>query len=292
MWVELVRTRTGDGLRLDGALQVPSDASSQSANTKTSADAVLLLPGVGGNFYGSTLLQTLATELLQAGVATLRANTRGHDGVTTIATPQGSRLQGAAYEIVDECRLDVHAWLEFLWNRGFRRVALVGHSLGAIKILYSQAQHPHPAVTKLVAISPPRLAYSRFLQGTDRVPFEQSMSMAQRLINQHQPEMLFLSSFPFSIVLSASTFMDKYGPAERYNLLRFAPQISNPLAFIYGEDELRHASSSFLGIIEDLQELDWHFGTPAFHTVAGANHFFTGRLAALAADVRRLLEER
>lgn len=286
MWVELVRTRTGDGLRLDGALQIPSGSDLGPSRV----DAALVLPGVGGNFYGSTLVQTIATELVQTGVAVLRANTRGHDGVTTIATPQGSRLQGAAYEIVDECRFDIEAWLDFLKNRGFRRVALVGHSLGAIKVLYAQSHHANPAVTHVVAISPPRLSYARFLQGSDRDSFEQSMSMAQRLMNQHQPEMLFNSSFPFSIVLSAKTFMDKYGPAERYNLLRFAPQITCPTAFIYGEDELRHASSSFLGIVEDLQSLQWPYGPPVFQIVEGANHFFTGRLAALAADVRNVLD--
>lgn len=293
MRVELVRTRTVDGLRLDGALQVtlrtPQAASDAVESDRSSVDAVLLLPGVGGNFYGSTLLQTLATELLGCGISVLRANTRGHDGVTTIATLQGSRLQGAAYEIVDECRHDLEAWIQFLVHRGFRRIGLVGHSLGAIKILYSQAYQPHAAVARLVAISPPRLAYSRFLQGTEQASFEQSLNMAKRWITQLQPQMLFQSSFPFPIVLSAQTFMDKYGPEERYNLLKFVTQIAAPLSFVYGEVELSQASSSFLGIKDDLFSLAWRFGEPGWQLVTGANHFFTGRLAELAATVREEL---
>ena len=75
----------------------------------------------------------------RAGSAALVVNTRGHDGISSTNAPVGRRLQGAAYEIVDACCHDVAAWLAWLRERGYRRLGLLGHSLGAVKAIYSQA---------------------------------------------------------------------------------------------------------------------------------------------------------
>jgi pimeloyl-ACP methyl ester carboxylesterase len=286
MWVELVRTRTADGVRLEGALQPAWGG----VNRRTAVDAVMLLPGVGANFYGSTLMHTLTLELLQRGMAVLRPNTRGHDGISTASTAQGGRLQGAAYEIVDDCRYDLEAWSSFLLHRGYRQVALVGHSLGALKSLYSQARQPSPEVACLVAISPPRLSYSRFLEHADREKLLQSLAEAERLVAAGRPQMLFEASFPFPLVLSAATFVDKYGPRERYNFLRFAHQIRQPLTFIYGEDELTHASAAFLDVEREVSQVDWSNAGPGWKLIPGANHFFSGRMAELASVTGMELE--
>ena len=74
MNVELVQCLTDDGIGLDGGLASPT------APTKTGA---IVLHGIGGNFYGSTMLKSLAGLLVEHGYATILANTRGHDHVVT-----------------------------------------------------------------------------------------------------------------------------------------------------------------------------------------------------------------
>ena len=69
---ELVRTTTRDGLRLDGAYVSPTPATGGTGPV----DAVLVLHGLGGNFYGSPLLERLARWLSDAGVAVLVAAAR------------------------------------------------------------------------------------------------------------------------------------------------------------------------------------------------------------------------
>src|SRR5438093_261562 len=130
--VELVQTTTRDGVRLDGALQLPWGHS----QPVLGCDAFCLVHGTGGNFYSSTLFDSVAEMLRGLGCAVLRVNTRGHDGISTAVTDRGGRRLGAAYEIVDECRHDLAAWTEWLQARGGAgsgaRVGLVGHSLGAV----------------------------------------------------------------------------------------------------------------------------------------------------------------
>src|SRR5437879_2919972 len=98
MLVELVQTTTRDGVRLDGTYQAPP-----TVTRPPSVAAFCLVHGTGGNFYSSTLFDAFADRLLRLGCGVLRVNTRGHDGISTASTSKGSRRQGAAYEIVDDC---------------------------------------------------------------------------------------------------------------------------------------------------------------------------------------------
>ncbi len=129
--VDLVQTATRDGVRLDGMFQVPPAGTSI-----LPLDAVCFVHGTGGNFYSSTLFDAFAERFLALGCAVLRVNTRGHDLMSSAVTAKGGRRLGAAYELVDECRHDLAAWLGWLRQRAGERVGLVGHSLGAIKCLH------------------------------------------------------------------------------------------------------------------------------------------------------------
>lgn len=285
MQVEIVRARTEDGIRLAGAFQIGESMGKDAAGL----DAIVFLHGVGSNFYGSSMIETLAQQARSSGVHALRVNTRGHDGVSTVSTDQGGRLLGAAYEVVADCCHDVDAWCDWLITRDCSRIGLVGHSLGAVKALYSQAFKPHPAVKQIVAISPPRLAHSRFSRSQNVRAFRESLETARTWISDEQPEMLFRASFPFPLVLSAATFMDKYGEEERYNFLRFTERIGTRVDFVFGEDELSDPSAAFDGIVEEIKKSDWGNGLPDVHVIPHANHFYSGQLESLSSLFEQLV---
>src|SRR5687768_4830798 len=111
MHVELVRTVTRDGLRLDGALAAAK-------SERAGATAAILLHGVAANFYTSSTFEPLIPRLQSLGIAALSVNTRGHDSVFGASLGMVRRRLGAAYETVDDCRHDVAAWVEFLKGRG------------------------------------------------------------------------------------------------------------------------------------------------------------------------------
>lgn len=284
MQVELLSVTTRDGAQLHGVLQAAVPAGDSSPASSTLVDAVICQSGVGSNFYGSEMIEQLALRLQQQGITAVRINTRGHDAVSTLKMTGGGRLQGAAYETVDDCRADVAAWVELLQNRGFQRIGLVGHSLGALKSLYAQAHEQFSCVRSIIAISPPCLSYNRFRRAANPAAFQASLTQAEMLMQQGDLELLFRATFPFPLLISPKTFMDKYGPGERYNMLKWGTAIDCPIRFIFGQRELTTENVAFAGIVEALQQLDWRHH-PTWKIVANANHNYSGQLEELCSFV-------
>ena len=273
MLVELVRTTTPDGLRLDGALYA-------AAASAASFDLALCLHGVQGNFYSSALLEALVAPLAAQGMDVLRINTRGHDS----AAAQGRRWHGAAFEVVDECRLDLLGWLDWARERGYQRVLLLGHSLGAVKALYAAAHETLSGVAGIVALSPPRLSYEHFCASEDREKFLAVMATAERLVDERRADTLFKATFPFPLLITAGGYIDKYGPQGRYDFLKFIAQVNCPVLLAFGSLELE-AMTAFRGIRQAIAATINPRQLVQIETIAGADHLYTDQQAALAAVV-------
>jgi pimeloyl-ACP methyl ester carboxylesterase len=278
MIADLVKTTATDGLRLDGALFRPA------ASSRGNVDAVILLHGVGGNFYSSGLFDAAQAPLLAAGIGVLRVNTRGHDGHFNGVTSQGARRFGAAYEIVDECRLDVAAWSEFLKTEGFSRIALVGHSLGAVKAIYAAAHEPRSGFEKIAAFSPPRLAYQLFRR-SGNAAFQEAIAQAEAHVADGRPHELMQVRFPFPLVISAASYVDKYGREERYDIIRHIPKLTCPILFLYGDQELADGGVPFAGIDRAVAAAAEPDQSLEVRIVPGADHFYNGVQEAAAAEV-------
>src|SRR5262245_17757674 len=274
MHVELVRTVTRDGLRLDGALSAPADLKALTGKAPT-ASAAILVHGVASNFYTSSTIEPLIPKLQALGLAVLSVNTRGHDSVFSASLGTVRRRFGAAYEIVDDCRQDIGAWIEFLKGRGYQRIALIGHSLGALKAVYFQAHEKSPDVAAVIAISAPRLSYSTFMNAVESGAFWDSIHMAQELVNAGKSEELFTSKFPVPMLATAAAYVDKYGPGERYNILKFAAEIPCPALFTYGSKELESGGIPFAGMPDALASLS-DSNRRTVEIIDGADHVYSG----------------
>jgi pimeloyl-ACP methyl ester carboxylesterase len=270
MLVDLVQTMTRDGLRLDGALQPPAATSDD-----LGISAFCLVHGTGGNFYSSTLFDACAERLTRLGCAVLRVNTRGHDGISTAALARGGRRQGAAYEVVDDCRHDLAAWIDWLSERVGPRIGLVGHSLGAVKCFYALAQEPRPAVRRLIALSPPRLSYSWYAASPQGAEFLETYALAERRVGEGRPGELLEVKLPLPIAITAAGYVEKYGPDERYNYLRFASGAACPTLVTLGSVEV-DGNMAFQGTPDELTRLGQRYPHLQVEVLAGADHFYTG----------------
>jgi predicted alpha/beta-hydrolase family hydrolase len=273
--VDLVQVRTADGLRLDGALVAGSPAAAECP-----LDALLLVHGTGANFYASSLLEAIAQHFAGRGIAALLANTRGRDLLYTAATSDGPRRMGAACERVDDCRIDLAAWVGWLRERGHRRVGLIGHSLGAIKGVYALAQPDPPPTICLCALSPARLSHDYFLGGPNGDEFRRTFERAQRLVDDGCGETLMEVQFPIPYVVTAAGYLDKYGPGERFNVLSHVGKLRQPTLFTFGSAEVRN-HVAFRGLPEAIEAAAGPGGNVRVAVVAGGDHVYSGLRAEL-----------
>jgi pimeloyl-ACP methyl ester carboxylesterase len=273
MLVDLVQVTTSDGVRLHGALEVPPGGAS--AESALGVDVWLCIHGTGSNFYSASTLAGLAPKLLAGGAAVLRANTRGHDIICTGPSAFGRSFQGAAFERVDASPLDVEAWLEFLAGRGFARIGLLGHSMGAIKAIFTLAAGRGPGVAALVAISPPRLSHSYFCSTSRADEFCQTFAAAEERQRAGRGDELMYVRFPLPIYVSAAGYLDRYGPDEKYNVLAHLPRVACPALVTFGSLEVQQ-NEAFRGMPEAVEALASPANSLQVAVVAGADHVYTG----------------
>jgi pimeloyl-ACP methyl ester carboxylesterase len=232
--MELVRVETTDGVWLDGLLEPGA------TTPPWPLDACLLVHGTGSNFYSPGVLEVFARQARAAGLATLRINTRGHDGLCTLRSRSGSRPGGAAHELIGEAPFDLTAWLDWLvahWPvaGGHPRVVLVGHSMGAVKSLLLQAQSPHAAVRRVVAISPPRFHHATWQRHPQGKLFRQDYQRAAEMVARGEGHSFFTARQPLPYVTTAAGYLEKYGPEDRYDFVPHLPKITSPTLLLVGE---------------------------------------------------------
>ena len=230
MLVELVSLLNDDGLRLDGAFYPPTE----DADRAGPVDAVVLIHGSRGNFYdGAT--KSMAEDLCAQGYACLSLNTNAHD--TAWYNPGSREFKGNAFEVLADTCIDLRAGIDHLTERGYRSIGLLGHSMGAVRIAYYAATQGDLRVATAVTVSPVRLSYSYFMESEDAAEFAANIEISRRLIARGEPEGVFRVGHPIPQLFSATSFLDKHGPEEKYNLINHAHGIRVPMLTLNGSLE-------------------------------------------------------
>lgn len=286
MYGRLATVTTRDHVRLHGFHAAASEFSERPGW------GVAFLHGLGGNFYGSPLLSTIAQRLYDAGHLVALANTRGHDLLNWTPCAGRSRVIGAATEDVGDAIQDVAAWVEFLREQGAARVALIGHSLGAIKALYAQADPSASAVQTVIALSATRLNHERFLLGPKGAEFQRSFAEAEHLTVQGQGDQLIRIEFPFPTWMSAEGYVHKYGRHDQYDWFGYVDRIDVPVLMLFGQRELAD-HPAFDGLAADLANSAARGRWPrlTFEIVPNADHFYVACYRQVAERCAAWLDE-
>jgi pimeloyl-ACP methyl ester carboxylesterase len=284
---ELVSTTTSDYVRLHGFYQRSQSRLMTSAETG-SVDAAVLLHGLGGNFYSSRLLLHFSRNLLKLGVSVVNVNTRGHDMINISTWGGRARSVGAALENVGDASLDINAWVEFLIERGHSNVLLFGHSLGAIKSLYMQAHDPHGKVRSIVGLSATRLSYAKLIDSPRGDLFRDTVEHCKTLIEQQRGEDPIHVPFPFPTWMTPRCYVDKYGPAETYNWMKFIDKVDVPTLLLFGQKELDD-DPAFEGLREELAPLLSGWNPLTIEEIEAADHFYTSQFDVVDDVISRWL---
>ncbi len=275
MLVDLIRLTAADGMELDGAFFEPSP----DAKPNGPIDAVLCIHGSGRAFY-TPATANMANDLRSQGYAALTLNTRGHD--TVWVDRQTGVAEGNAYEILDTGRQDLRAGIDYLSSRGYRRIGILGHSMGAVKVAYYAATEADARVVVVIPVSPVRLSCSYYLESEDAEEFRANLEMADRMEEEGRALDLFYVDFPIKEMFSAAAYLDKHGPLEKYNIVQHAPKIRVPMFVLSGSLETH---TRLLDVPQDMITAAVNSPRAEYLVLEGGNHSLTNMMPEAGAAV-------
>ena len=272
MSFDLIRTKTADGVLLDGSLHRAEVVDSSASRT-----VWLFVHGTGSNFYSGGVLQAFAEQLAGGGHSVSRINTRGHDIISALPGGRMPLSGGAAFESIADCVHDLRAWVDELIRRDFSRVVLVGHSMGGVKAIFSQAHDPHPNVVAVVGVSPPRFCHAEWQSSPQAVPFREHFRQATELVESGRGGELMRVQQPLPLWLTAAGFLAKYGPHDDYDFVPLLPRLACPTLLIVGTDSVA-ASPAFESVPDAIRQLQASQSQLHLQLVPGANTGYSGHL--------------
>ena len=267
MRTDLVEVTTADGLGLSGAFFAAD------RTTSGSIDAFVFFHGDGGHFYRSLYLG-MGQHFSERGVAFIAANRRGHDMVA--GGSPGGPLQGYAFESVSESTLDYEAWLDFLRSKGYTKLAIGGHSGGAVRAIYTQATDPRPNIVAVVSVSPGEYDHQGII-ALHHEEFTGPYEQARRDVEAGSPDTFLRPGVPWGSMWTAQAYTECFHPDNRYSVSRHAANTNCPTLFVFGSEEC--AGSQILPVCGAARKALTEAGYPhvRVETVEGANHGYNDR---------------
>lgn len=287
--MELIYTTTTDDLRLPG-MHYPSDAKDM---------CVILIHGMSGfileNYFGHVLGETISQQRF----GYMYTHNRGYAHINDIRTSEKkadggyvTKRMGAVYERFAGCIEDIDAWLVKGRELGYKRFVIIGHSLGAPKVVHHYYKRKPTDVVGMVLLSPGDMA------GLVRKPeyqpnFEELLEEARANVKDGKPEKLLSGKVWDWYVLSSQTFLDLFeegGPADNLPILRNPDafpelaSVSVPVLCVMGE----HDDVVIRSLPEDMELLKSK-ATAAISfenvIIPGANHGYEGKEEELVQSI-------
>ncbi len=278
--MDLIYTTTSDDLKLPG-MYYPVDNKNV---------CILFVHGMSGFILENYFGHILGIEAQKSGYGYIYTHNRGYAHINDIRTNEKSKdggfvskRMGAVYERFEGCIPDIDAWIEKGRELGYKRFIIIGHSLGAPKIVHHfYKKHPND-VTGMILASPGDMV--GLVKKPEYQPnYEQLLSEARENVKNNQPEKLLTEKVWDWYTLSSQTFLDlfeEHGPADVLPLLRNPEvftelaSVNIPILCILGEKD----DVAIRTLEEDLKLYKSKATTaPSFDTyiLPGANHGYEG----------------
>jgi pimeloyl-ACP methyl ester carboxylesterase len=259
---ELVFARTVDGLYNEGVVIRPGTASPKKTG-------VVWVHGFSSNFYQYSTIG-IGRLIAGSGYTFISGNNRGHDFGSLYYSGKGAPvLYGGGWERYEESALDIASWIDFTVKSGCERLVLIGHSLGALKVIGYQAETSDPRIAGIIAASPP-------LRGSGFEP--EILAQAERLaVNGFDCDLLPWGSFFLGAgTLSARTFISFASRIGIEKMQRLIGMINCPMLAVYGTNEGWVGTEKELSIIAAASKLAETL------MIGGADHSYNSRISEVS----------
>lgn len=253
---EFVETETSDGVELVGLLAEPEE----------SEKLVIHFHGMQGNFFQNSFVQEMLTGYPENNIGFLTVEQRGAEAVRYFAKNDDFVNIGNAYEVFEESRYDIQAWIDFAKEKGFEEIYLQSHSLGTMKTAYYLSNKNKPSVSGTIFISPSDMWG---LAMEDIENYQELIEEAKQLKKNGREEEILIEDLWGWGYLSAKTFLNFFDEDTKTAVFNYY----DPSKGFEVVKEIEVPILAFLGTKDDGIVTDPHESMNMLERKAEANRF-------------------
>lgn len=183
---------------------------------------VICIHGMCGTIIDNYFATVWGKLLAKNDIGFIYEHNRGHSIENDIVMKDGSfKRCGCMYEIFEDCIYDIDLAIQTAKEKGYKRIILLGHSLGCNKVIYYYYKK-HPNILGIILASAPDMIESHLLIEPD---YEELLKEAKENIDKNQPTKLLHKMIEDYMYMSSQTYYNWFHKNSNLNNL---PIISNP----------------------------------------------------------------
>lgn len=238
---------------------------------------ILFVHGQAQSIIDNQFAYIIAKNLSNNNISFLYGHNRGYSYINCMSKKDGTMEKvGATFEIFEDCIKDISVWVKKIKEMGYKKIVLMGHSLGCNKALYYLSQNIE-LIDGVIFLSPPDMIG---ITKIEEEKFEQFMEEAkENIINNASDKILdnLLCNFDY---ISSKTFIDFYTennaidnfPIERNpKVFEQLSNISIPILSMAGSLEYKTYLEQKLLKEKAINCKDYNYCI-----IDGSNHFYSG----------------
>ena len=183
---------------------------------------VICIHGMCGTIIDNYFATVWGKLLAKNDIGFIYEHNRGHSIENDIVMKDGSfKRCGCMYEIFEDCIYDIDLAIQIAKEKGYKRIILLGHSLGCNKVIYYYYKK-HPNILGIILASAPDMIGSHLLIEPE---YEELLKEAKENIDKNQPTKLLHKMIEDYMYMSSQTY---YNWFHKNSNLDNLPIISNP----------------------------------------------------------------
>jgi pimeloyl-ACP methyl ester carboxylesterase len=284
--LSVVYTWTADDLRLQGMHYEPAQKEI----------GVILIHGMTGNFIDNVFGDILGHSLTRSGYGFIYGHNRGWGHINDLAkkslksdNSHEYTRHGAVYERFQSCPYDIDAWVKTVHDLGYKRLILIGHSLGCPKLIYWWSRRRPKNILGVVLASPADMV-GLTVKGLSPDEYQALTQEAKNYVKQGKYSHFLSKMIDDYMFISAETYLDEMVKGCAADVLpNKVSVLTVPTLCLYGE----YDSAVIKSPDEDLNILRSHaIHCPDFQTaiIKGANHTYENREQVLANTILKWIK--
>lgn len=195
--IELIYDYTKDNLKLMGVHW----------DSFTRDTCVVCIHGQGGNIIENYFANVWGDKLLKNNIGFIYGHNRGHSHINDIISKDNNlKRVGSTFEIFEESLYDVELWVNKAKKLGYKKIILLGHSLGCNKAIYYLYKKGN-VVDGLVLASPPDMVGITILEEPN---YNNLVKEAKTNVENDEPKKLLKELLGEYSYVSSESFLNFY----------------------------------------------------------------------------------